>query len=496
MSMIRWGDAHRLLTAAVEVDPSFAMAHFELWLLHSGYGTMPNARSERHRRSTLDNIDRLTDRQRLLVQAFNSRFDGDLERGAEILEELIAVHPDEEWAYELLANIYGWGLFREDDHFAAYERGVKANPRSSLLWTGHAYALLYTGRYKEALEGLETVVEMRPREPNPHDNLGDYYLVTGRPDVGLQKYARALEIDPSFSSAHTGRAWAFAMLGQYEDALAEAAQFSGSGMHFFNAYLLSRVGRYRESASVASEGIRLAEEIQDPAVRADFALLDAIVALEQGDYGEVLNVAERARGNLQDHRDQALRESSERFVHILVGFARVGEGNLDAARSEAETVRDLLARPHWAPDDWWYTALEGEIAFAKGDLDAVEVSYRRGEPEPKAFFVRLVVGGVVYCNNPPRRDLLARVAAARGDLARAIEIYRALNTPSIESKWTSALEPRYVLEIARLLDQKGDYDAAREEYGRFLELWKNADPGLPELEEARTAVARLEGRAP
>jgi hypothetical protein len=38
----------------------------------------------------------------------------------------------------------------------------------------------------------------------------------------------------------------------------------------------------------------------------------------------------------------------------------------------------------------------------------------------------------------------------------------------------------------------GDQEAARAEYERFLELWKNADQGLPQLEEARRYLARNE----
>ena len=80
--------------------------------------------------------------------------------------------------------------------------------------------------------------------------------------------------------------------------------------------------------------------------------------------------------------------------------------------------------------------------------------------------------------------------ALQGDLAGAIELYRALNEPDAADKWTAMLEPRYVLELARLLDETGEKDAAREEYERFLELWKDADPGRPELAEARAYVAR------
>jgi serine/threonine protein kinase len=54
------------------------------------------------------------------------------------------------------------------------------------------------------------------------------------------------------------------------------------------------------------------------------------------------------------------------------------------------------------------------------------------------------------------------------------------------------LEPRFVLQLARLLEKSGDRVGAAREYARFLELWRNADAGLPEVAEARekTAVRR------
>jgi hypothetical protein len=51
------------------------------------------------------------------------------------------------------------------------------------------------------------------------------------------------------------------------------------------------------------------------------------------------------------------------------------------------------------------------------------------------------------------------------------------------------LEPLHIFELARLLAQQGDKAGVRVEYARFLELWAKADPGLPELMEAKQALA-------
>ena len=70
----------------------------------------------------------------------------------------------------------------------------------------------------------------------------------------------------------------------------------------------------------------------------------------------------------------------------------------------------------------------------------------------------------------------------------AIQTYRRLLTAGPEQKWAAVYEPRYVLEIARLLTRTGDNETAKQEYQRFLDFWKNADPGLPEVAEARRMV--------
>jgi tetratricopeptide (TPR) repeat protein len=97
----------------------------------------------------------------------------------------------------------------------------------------------------------------------------------------------------------------------------------------------------------------------------------------------------------------------------------------------------------------------------------------------------------LLANNLLYRDGPARAAVARGDLAGAIDIYRSLLTAGPKQKWTAMYEPRYVLQIARLLEQSGDKRAALKEYERFLEFWKSADRDLPELAEARAALTRL-----
>ena len=155
--------------------------------------------------------------------------------------------------------------------------------------------------------------------------------------------------------------------------------------------------------------------------------------------------------------------------------------------AQVKILRRRLARSTgWWPNFPIQRLLEGEIALARGDLDTAAEAFTAAEPATRAFQHSPGFG-----NNPPFRDGLARVAAARGDRRGAIAIYRRLLTHGPDQKFLAYFEPLYVLEIARLLDQSGDRPEALKEYERFLEFWKRADPGLPELDEARRAVERL-----
>jgi tetratricopeptide (TPR) repeat protein len=488
---VRYGHARTLLEEAVKIDPSFAMAYYQLSFLAERRGDMAGSRDYVHK--AYENLDRLPERQQLMVQArYAETTEDDPERSAELHETLIARYPDEELAYMTLSQLYGF-LQQRDEALAVMERSLKALPTSGPLYNAYGYQLLDLGRYPEAIRALETYARLNPNEPNPHDSLAEAFLITGQPDKALEKYARSREVDPSFLASHVGSAFAFAVLGRYDEFFAEVAklqEFSDqigwppAAFHFMKSLGLSRVGRYQEAGAELKEGIDVARRVDDPGRQGALELLSALYALEQGNNRETLEGVGRVEAQVPQ-MDSFWIRSLTVAASLLAGTAEVRSGNLAAARALLDSQREVMDRRDQV-DQWWHAALEGEIALAAGDLSAAEAAFIAGEPEIKmSFSLGTSIIGTALANSLPYHDGSARVKKAQGDLSGAIEIYRDLLTPDIGSKWTGWLEPRYVLRLARLLDESGDKESARAEYERFLELWKNADEGLPELEEAR-----------
>ena len=491
----RDADAAERLKRAVQLDPGFASAYF--YLLEMARAGGESQALEEYRSKIRPHLDRLPERERLQLQANDAAAAGDTSKAIDLLEALLARYPDEENAYDALGQAH---VDRGDasKYLQTMERGVKAIPTSPAMHNSYGYAWLALGRYPEAIREIETYARLRPHEPNPHDSLGDAYLAAGQPEVALEKFARALELDPAFIFSHDGRAWAYAMLGRYDGSLEEARKL-GEGLtregrpdtfyqNFLEAYFLSRIGRYGEAHQRITEGARTAERAGDDLGTVNLLMLSGLLREERGERAAALDAwAVAGRRLPQLPRILSRLTLSAASLALLEGITHARAGRLPPARERLEALRQ--GSPALPPNGaWLLPALEGEIALAAGDLSAAETAFAAAEPQVKVFLDRNAVGQTIFLNMRSL-DGLARTRTARGDLRGAVDIYRKLIAPVVGSKWTAVLQPLHVLALARVIEQSGDAAGARAQYQRFLDLWKDADPGLPELAEARRKVA-------
>jgi serine/threonine protein kinase len=344
---------------------------------------------------------------------------------------------------------------------------------TNAISNAYAYSLLEDGALEPALEQFEALVKESPNEANAWDSLGEGYLANRMPEKALDAYSRALEFDASNQPSLLGRGLALAALGRSDEALqTESPDFR------VQAFLLSRVGRYREAAEVLDRGQR---EDDDAEVNANASLTAAWLAIEQKQYARALETVAAAEKALADRPTHSLLVLAE----LIGGIADIRAGNVKSAESRLVSQKTRYSSNNTMESNW-VAALEGEIALAQAQHDRAIASFKAAQKP--AWLILGRDASTVFATNLPSRDGIARVEAARGNRSAAIEEYRRLTAFGPDRRSSAVLEPRDILELARLLDQEGDRAGSAAEYGRFLNLWAKADPGLPELTEARSKV--------
>jgi hypothetical protein len=80
--------------------------------------------------------------------------------------------------------------------------------------------------------------------------------------------------------------------------------------------------------------------------------------------------------------------------------------------------------------------------------------------------------------------------AAHNDREAAREFQKILDHPGLV--WNTLLGPLAHLGLGRAYAQSGETTQARNAYHDFLALWKDADPDIPILKQAKAEYASLQ----
>jgi serine/threonine protein kinase/tetratricopeptide (TPR) repeat protein len=474
---LNWQESAKLLEDAVAIDPGFAEAHLRLATAYESLGQ--SASRDRALKSALAHASRLIERYRLLLAV---RLESDVRITAKLLDTLLAKYPDVEEAYWFAGRLYNPAagpLPNQEKLVAIAKAGVDMFPTSGLARNAYGFALVETLHLPEAAREFETYARLAPLDANPLNSLGYVYVLLGEPVKAVESYTRAVAL--KHPSASNGLAYALGMLGRFDEAVA-----AEPSLEQIKALVVSRVGRYGEAEGLIRRGIVRAEADGNTLVGAGLNTIRAALALERRDFATVMRAIRATRERLPTV-PPGFAQNMAFIADTFVGLVDVQTGRL--ARAHALVDRQAYTlRPSSPVDRHWHGLLKGELALARGDSAAATAALSAGELTGRG--VSFGVPGSVLTNNFILRDGLARAAHARGDTAAAIQVYRRLLANGPELKWVSLYEPRYVLQLARLLDATGDRQAARIEFRRFLELWKDADADLPELAEARRALSR------
>jgi len=427
-------------------------------------------------------------------------------------QRAIELDPNFAMAYARLSAAYsnlGEAELSAECQKKAFELRDRASEREQVSIAARYYRT--SGQLEKAIQAFELYKHTYPRDPVSIGMLSNIYGALGQFDKALEYALESVRLDPDRAQGYLLAAMAYAGLNRLEEAKA-----------ILSSALQRKVGGYAThyflSSIAIAQGDRAAQEREDAFVKGnaegELGLVnrDGRLAASRGQLKQArelftqarqmaqrLNLKERAATAVAEEAgiaaDLGFRPEAIKGVPAALAISRSPDVLYWAARTlalagEANQAETLIAElAERCPEDVIVRSLEAPEVRAINEIN-------RGNP---AKAIELLQTATPYEGRSWGLGVRstrgnAFLKAGRGKEA-AQEFQRVLAmAPSVAiglRTASGALVSTAQLGLARAYALQGDKAKSRMAYQDFLALWKDADPDVPILKEAKAEYAKL-----
>ena len=379
----------------------------------------------------------------------------------------------------------------------------------------YSYHRNVTGNLEKAWQSITLWRQTYPRDNKAFGLSGGYAANgTGRFEQVVELSEKSIELEPDQLYGYVNRADTLFILGRFEEA--EKA-FALAVAHRATPDLLML--NYR-LALLKQDRVRMDKIVAESRGNNDSELILAHVqALAAARDGRLIEAERYSRIAIEMATRAELRERTSVFQAAPAVWNALYE-NKDAARRTAEAALKTFEGRDVAYAAGFALALAGETAKPEALADKLNKDYPE-DTQVQATYVPTLRALVALDKNDPRKaiDLLEAnrpyefgipplafnhfygnmypiyvrglaYLALRNPKDAAVEFGRLLAHPGLAAG--DPVDAAARRQLARALEQAGDKTKARSAYQDFLSSWKDADPDIPILKQAKTEYAKLQ----
>ena len=466
------------LMAATTLDPTFTAAYRELsgWLMREDRPAEALAAIQ----VAMANLHRLPERGRFQVRTEYYLLTEEADKVAAILEMWLELYPEDldalhgKWRLQVLQG-------EREEALATLTEMYRLNPGNGSLLTRLAGVREQLGRYEEAAAALEEYVDRFPDDGYGLSLLAGFRRRRGEHDAARVNLEKAILLHP----LSRGLAWELAALdletGRFDDARGgyerarDRARTPGE-----RAEALTGLKRYHHFRGELGDAIRTANawfdevsSFMNPVALAHIRFEDIFLYLDAGRVSEAAGLLEEVEAS-----DPGTMEYLGPRGRIHVALESLGiEAALEAHRHalevmEANEFEEL--RPLLMADLGMIQERAGDYAAAAGSYGAaLELETELDRYGVRRYQANFHLGAGRTLRKTGRLD--ESEAALREVLFRI------------------PAEPNAHLELALVLEAKGDAAGAVEHLERALAAWENADEDYGPAQQARAKLEELAG---
>jgi tetratricopeptide (TPR) repeat protein/tRNA A-37 threonylcarbamoyl transferase component Bud32 len=472
------------LEDAVKIDPGFAMAYRAMSVAYDALGD--KAKGLECVKKAMELSDRLSEREKNVIQlTYYLKSEETYPKVLELGERLLKLNPNDIYANECLNRVYAFcGDWEKAVHFG--ELSLKGNNDHWPDYYYLAYAYAKLGRYDKAREAVLAYVPVGGDSAAIHSELVTYDTIEGKYDQALAEVDKAIALNPT--SASKGAIWF--LQGEWDKAEKECQRYLA--MPEVDNQLTARYwleityrteGKFRQALEEARLRYDLAKKQNS---MSDMALSHWQIAydLEQlGEHAQALNEARSLR-EFVDKNNVVPYTFWARFLTVMISAA---QKDFSTAQKAVDEFRSMAAA-RLTTKQWIFAA----DAF-QGYLEI-----ERGNNAKAVMDLEKALGGwPAQADNPDNRSwpvyYLGLAHFRAKDMEKARRAFTEVIGMTVGRMTYGEQYARSFYMLGQIFEKIGDKAGAIANYSKFLDLWKDADPGLPEVADAKSRLAGLKG---
>jgi serine/threonine protein kinase/tetratricopeptide (TPR) repeat protein len=472
-------EAEKSFSKALEYDSTFAMAYYFLAMNASG-SEMKELTAKAVKYS-----DRVSWKEKQYIRGLDAQVSGDYTRAIKEVEKIVERYRDEKEAFLWPATIYLFQLGEPAEAVRLLMKAIEIDPLYKMAYNMLAYAYDDLGDFDKSIWAINKYISIAPDEANPYDSRGDLYAYNGKIDEAIESYKKALEIKPDFTASQDKLGHMYLFKRDYAKAEECYRQISASSEksrraagRVYLAFVPLYRGKFNEALEVLDNGLAADRmEQYDGIWNAGKHLRKVGIYEEKETWEKALREMEDGMEVWRRARPLDPAYQRDYYVQILTE-----SGRIDKAKEVARALKTDIEQkdPTYMYAYWLASSF---IARAQGDTETAVLDMQKAAADANS--PRLLVGlllGEMHLES-------GRLGEAVTELEKAVSRYDDTR-PRFA---VEAVKAHYLLGLA--YEKSGWKNKAIQQYEEFLDIWKDADPGIDEIDDAKVRLAHLKSGA-
>jgi serine/threonine protein kinase/Tfp pilus assembly protein PilF len=482
----------QMMEKALAVDPEFAMAYRSMAMSYNNL--LMFSEKEKYLRKAFELKDRLSDRERYLIEAEfyrGSEFTSD--KAVEAYTRHLNLYPDDRIANTNLGILY-MSAEQWDKAIERFNVSIQYKDESFFPYVNISEAYRAKGMYETVRELLEEYIHNFHENDEIRRELSLNFFLQGEYDLSLAEIEKAFSLSPDNIQNYIRKGNVYLCAENFEKAEEEYFKIlerKERGYHLYARIVLGTLnllqGKFESGRQHYQQGLNLAEILGDNWWRVCFHIWMGYSYLQSGLPTDALKESDRA-WKIAPDSDDDLRW--QRRALYYKGRAYVALHSFEDAQSAADGIKELVENGANKKEIRYYHHLLGLIELEKKNYSRA-IGYFKEALSSLPYELGL---GPFASDQAVFVEHLALTYYHSGEREKAREEYEKILTLTMGKLYFGDIYARSLYWMGRIYEEEGLKDKAVKHYEKFLDLWKDADQGMAEVEDARKRLAGLKSR--